>query len=178
MVWFILRSFYLEVVTRPCKISIKSLSSCFVFCILTVKNQWYFTGSMPVFYIILMYIVFSNLYLKEHIISFILDLYRKNLTLGNRNLFRYLRTFTLLKHVSLHVPTVFTVRQDFLKDIFNYRFAMLCCSKSCQNESLHFKMVRDFNFLEASRKSNSTPSASSLSDNMKLQQICILWKKL
>ena len=50
---------------------------------------------------------------------------------------------------------------------------MLFCSKSCQNGSLHFKMVRDFNFLEASRKSNSTPSASSLSNNMKLQHICI-----
>ena len=26
---------------------------------------------------------------------------------------------------------------------------MWYCSKSCQNGSLHFKMVRDFNFLEA-----------------------------
>ena len=56
-----------------------------------------------------MYIIFSNLYLKEHI-SFILDFYQEKSQFGESKPISSSAEFSLLKDIPLH---------DFLKVIFN-----------------------------------------------------------
>ena len=58
-----------------------------------------------------MYIIFSNLYLKEHIdISFILDFYQEKSQFGESKPISSSAELSLLKDIPLH---------DFLKVIFN-----------------------------------------------------------
>ena len=56
-----------------------------------------------------MYIIFSNLYLKEHI-SFILDFYQEKSQFGELKFISSSAAFSLLKDIPWH---------DFLKVIFN-----------------------------------------------------------
>ena len=74
-----------------------------------------------------MYIIFSNLYLKEHI-SFILDFYQEKSQFGESKPISSPAALSLLKDIPLH---------GFLKVNFNYSVWQCCVV-----ESLNFKMVQ------------------------------------